>query len=61
MTVEVLCLQDDSATPRQETIDGVKVFRVPVQKRRSGKVRYLFEYTSFLLVAAGFLSYRRLR
>ncbi len=61
MTVEVLCLQDDSATPRQETIDGVKVFRVPVQKRRSGKVRYLFEYTSFLLAAAGFLSYRCLR
>jgi glycosyltransferase involved in cell wall biosynthesis len=61
MTVEVLCLQDNSSTPCKETLHGIKVFRMPLQKRRSGYIRYLFEYTAFLLTAVIFLTYRSIR
>jgi glycosyltransferase involved in cell wall biosynthesis len=37
--------------PEQEVIDGVKVYRISVQKKRSGVVRYLFEYATFFLLS----------
>lgn len=34
---------------KQETIDGVKIYRAPLQKRRAGMLRYLVEYAMFFL------------
>lgn len=33
---------------KQGTVDGVKIYRIGIQKKRSGKLRYLLEYTTFL-------------
>ncbi|HOX05456.1 MAG TPA: glycosyltransferase family 4 protein [Planctomycetota bacterium] len=48
--VDVVCLAGPGA-PRRETVRGVRVFRLPVTQRRGGKLRYLWEYASFLLMA----------
>jgi glycosyltransferase involved in cell wall biosynthesis len=34
--------------PVQECIENVKVYRLILDKRRSGKIRYIFEYVAFL-------------
>jgi glycosyltransferase involved in cell wall biosynthesis len=48
--VDIICLrnQDESA---KETVRGVTHYRMPLQKKRGGKIRYLWEYTYFGLLA----------
>lgn len=46
VSVIALC---DINEPKQETVDGVKVYRMALQKKRTGVLRYLFEYVSFFL------------
>lgn len=52
--VDVICLQNKEEK-REETIQGVKIYRMPLQKKRGGKTRYLWEYTYF-----GFLAFFKL-
>jgi glycosyltransferase involved in cell wall biosynthesis len=56
--VEVICARDAGETA-SEDIGGVKVRRLPARRRRGSKFRYLFEYVSFTLLAAGALLRRR--
>lgn len=49
--VYVICLRDAGQAPG-ETIDGVKVRRMPLTHRRRGILRYLLEYNAFLMLAA---------
>jgi glycosyltransferase involved in cell wall biosynthesis len=46
--VSVIALRNPGET-EQELVDGVKIYRAPVQKKRSGILRYLFEYVAFFV------------
>jgi glycosyltransferase involved in cell wall biosynthesis len=50
MGVNVICLKD-GPQPRKEIVNGVEVYRLPIQRKRAGKLRYLWEYTYFTLSA----------
>jgi glycosyltransferase involved in cell wall biosynthesis len=50
--VDVVCLQD-AGEPAQESVDGVTVYRLPVQRgKRRGQVFQLFEYLAFFVLAS---------
>lgn len=49
-TVSVIALRH-SNYPKQEVVDGVKVYRIGFPKKRSGIFRYMFEYASFFLLS----------
>src|SRR5207248_4283964 len=49
VVVELVCLQQNPEQPRREVISGVNVFRVPLQRRRRGKIRYISQYSAFIL------------
>jgi len=51
VTIDVVCLQKDADEPRQEIINGVSVFRVPMRRERGGKLRYVVQYSAFILRA----------
>jgi glycosyltransferase involved in cell wall biosynthesis len=57
MTVDLVCIGDKS-TPKYETFKGFDIRRVRVTRRRGGKLAYLYEYTSFILISAAILAYR---
>ncbi|HEX3327169.1 MAG TPA: glycosyltransferase family 4 protein [Actinomycetota bacterium] len=57
--VDVLCLRDLNE-PQEEVVAGIRVVRLPVQRRRGGALRYLQEYWSFTFLAAAWLL-RRVR
>ncbi len=46
--VSVIALRDSNEA-KHEVVDGVNVYRVGFQKKRSGVLRYLFEYATFFL------------
>ena len=43
------------------TINGVRTYHVPIQRKKGGLIRYLFEYASFFLAAAWTLTSLHLR
>ncbi|HEX7655019.1 MAG TPA: glycosyltransferase family 4 protein, partial [Verrucomicrobiae bacterium] len=61
MNVDVICLRQDANEPRVEMIDGVRVHRVPMKRRRAGKFTYALQYAGFLLSTFFTLSWWRLR
>jgi glycosyltransferase involved in cell wall biosynthesis len=59
--VDVICL-GGSSQPAQATIDGVQVYRLPVQRNKGGSfVAQLFEYLAFFVLASICLSKLHLR
>ena len=52
--VDVLCLRDVNEPP-EEVVNGVRIFRLPVERRRGGTLRYLQEYASFTMLATAWL------
>lgn len=60
MSVEIICLRKGSE-PKRENVNGVEVYRLPIERRRSGKLRYLFEYLYFILLSAITISLLHLR
>jgi glycosyltransferase involved in cell wall biosynthesis len=60
MEVDVICLREDNE-PRREIIEGVNIHRIPLKRRRAGKLTYALQYASFLLSASALLSWWRLR
>jgi glycosyltransferase involved in cell wall biosynthesis len=61
MTVDVICLQQDDQEPRRDTFNGVGIRRIPIRRRRGGKVAYVTQYASFILVAWLLLAFRSIR
>jgi glycosyltransferase involved in cell wall biosynthesis len=62
MEVEVISLEENSSMPREEMIDGVKVFRAPLGSRRTKSKRaYIFRYGAFFLYSLYFLTRRGLK
>jgi glycosyltransferase involved in cell wall biosynthesis len=57
MEVDLLCLQR-SPEPARERIDGVEVHRLPIKKRRGGRVAYAVQYFVFLVRSFLWLSRR---
>ncbi|MCK4795444.1 MAG: glycosyltransferase family 4 protein [Desulfobacteraceae bacterium] len=50
MSVDLICLQGNSNKTKEE-VNGVTVYRVNLKRKRSGKLRYLWEYLWFTVVA----------
>jgi glycosyltransferase involved in cell wall biosynthesis len=46
--VDVICLRKDRSEPAFENINGVNVYRIPLKRRRGGKLTYIFQYACFL-------------
>src|SRR5262245_13386436 len=61
MTVDVICLREDGASPPRETVGGVNVRRLPLQRRRGGALGYVVQYLTFLVVSAAILAARSLK
>jgi glycosyltransferase involved in cell wall biosynthesis len=49
VTIDLFCLQQSPTDLRQETINGVNVFRMPLKRHRGGKLRYFRQYSAFIL------------
>lgn len=49
--VDVLCARDEGE-PEYEEHRGVRIRRLPSKRRRGGKIRYVFEYASFIVLGA---------
>jgi glycosyltransferase involved in cell wall biosynthesis len=58
--VDVICSRR-AGQKKQETIDGVNVYRLPVGHRRESMLRYFTEYTAFFTLAALKLSQLSIR
>jgi glycosyltransferase involved in cell wall biosynthesis len=60
MSVDVICLRGYSE-PKMEIIHGVRVYRVPLERKRGGKLTYLWRYFYFSLLSFFLLSYLHFR
>lgn len=61
MEVDVICLRPDASQPWKTTVNGVRVFHVPLRRRRGGKLLYIMQYGWFLLVSFALLTAWSLR
>jgi glycosyltransferase involved in cell wall biosynthesis len=60
MEAEVICLRQDDKEPAHEVFNGVKITRVPLKRKRSGKFGYFWQYGVFLLASFFILAWRTL-
>ena len=58
--IDVLCLKGHTQ-PYKDHVDGVRVYRVPLQRKREGKLRYLWEYFTFITLSFFFITYMHIR
>jgi glycosyltransferase involved in cell wall biosynthesis len=61
MEVDLLCISEDESEPRQELVDGVHVFRLPMKHRRDSELGYFWLYACFLARSFWFLLRHGLR
>ena len=59
-SVDILCLRRAGKKPVEE-IAGVTARRLPMDRRRGSKIRYILEYAAFMLLAGLWLSALHLR
>ena len=59
--VDIFCLRREQNDQLCEDVGGAKVYRLPLRRRRSGKLRYAFEYGAFLTASFLFLGLRSFR
>src|SRR5258707_8299322 len=50
-SVEVICLQETPEEPRRETFNAVDITRIPLKRRRGGKLSYFLQYAVFILLS----------
>jgi len=55
MHVDIICLRD-RYEKKTEVVNSVRVYRLPIQRSRAGKLSYVFEYASFILLSFMVLS-----
>jgi len=58
--VDIICLREKGQSSR-EKIDNVNVYRMPVQHKREGIIRYIVEYSAFFIFATMTLAFLHLR
>ena len=49
MHIDVICLRNDSER-KNEIMNGVKIYRLPIKRRRAGKRYYFWDYTYFTIL-----------
>ena len=49
VTIDLICLRRNDEEPRREIINGVNVLRLPLRRRRGGKMTYIGQYSAFIL------------
>ena len=47
-SVDIICLRREGQA-KNERVNGVSTYRIKLKRRRGGKLRYLFEYTYFII------------
>jgi glycosyltransferase involved in cell wall biosynthesis len=60
MTVDLICLKETDDEPKEETFNGVNVYRVPMRRRRGSKFGYMFQYVAFIATSFSILTLRSL-
>jgi glycosyltransferase involved in cell wall biosynthesis len=60
-TVELICLKETEEEAKHESFNGVDITRVPLKHRRGGKLGYLFQYGTFILLSGAILTRRALK
>src|ERR1700730_3169675 len=60
-SVEVICLRETDDEPQHETFNGVEITRVPLKRYRGGKLSYVLQYGSFILLSGLILARRTLK
>jgi len=60
MHVDVICLKETGADPKREIFNGVDILRIPLQRRRTGPVGYVFQYVAFILISTVVVGLRSL-
>jgi glycosyltransferase involved in cell wall biosynthesis len=59
MHVDLVCLRDGNS-PWHEALRGIDVLRIPLKRRRGGKLAYVYQYTAFILFSSLVLALRSL-
>lgn len=60
MSVDLICLADDEH-PRREQSGKLRIWRIPIQHRRGGKLSYAWQYSAFIFSSAIILAVQSLR
>ncbi len=60
VSIDMICLRDDLENKERADSGNINVFRVPLQRRRGGKLSYIGQYAAFLLTSFVYLSFRSL-
>jgi glycosyltransferase involved in cell wall biosynthesis len=58
MAVDLICLREDPGDPKVDSLNGVEIRRVPISRRRGGKLGYLYQYLAFLLASSSIIVFR---
>lgn len=59
MLVDLICLKGEGSSAR-EVHGNVEVFRIPLKRRRSGILAYLYQYAAFIFISSLILAWRSL-
>ena len=57
-SVEVICLKETDDEPRCETFNAVNITRIPLKRRRGGKLSYFLQYAVFIVLSGLILAGR---
>jgi glycosyltransferase involved in cell wall biosynthesis len=60
VSIDLICLQENEDEQKRETVDGVNVSRVPLKRRRGGRITYIAQYATFILISFFYLAFRSL-
>jgi glycosyltransferase involved in cell wall biosynthesis len=60
MVVELICVKRKPEDRTRDRLNNVEILRVPLRRRRGGKVTYLLHYFSFLAVCFSLVTFRSL-
>ena len=58
VTVDLVCLRSSPDEPAREFIRGVNVFRLPLKRYRGGRIRYIYQYSEFILRSFAHLAFQ---
>jgi len=57
---DLVCLQEPDQL-RQENLDNLHIYRLPIGHKRSGLIRFIIEYIAFFLASLVFITYLQIR
>jgi len=57
-SVEVICIKETDEEPEHECFNGVQITRIPLMRRRGGKLSYARQYAAFILISGVILAGR---